>query len=114
MTAELPTFSFGDPVRFATHLRRTSRYDDKTRVWVKRWEPCPSFQQPHPLHGLIVGRRTLHNGHNEGGGYDDPIVFVSKHRFTAYLVAYAMHRVPVLVRPEDLTPLTCTTQEELL
>lgn len=96
----------GEPVRFSTHLKRVGRFQEQgPRGWVKRWEPCPTYEQPSTLDGIVVGRRTLSDGGIDGGNnYDDPITYKGSRYFTAYLVAYALNRAPVFVLPEDLTP----------
>ena len=101
----------GMAVRFTWHLTRRSQYTDtvfdkwgSSRKWVKRWETAsyPGQKEPQLRDGILIGVRTLIDGYNSGGGYEDPIVFVPERRFRAYLIAVNMHSKPVYVLPEHV------------
>lgn len=92
--------------------RRTHTANYRTR---KTWEP-------HPYHadaakqreGVIVGVRTLANGtrswedYGDGGAYE----FIPDEHFTAYLIAFDLHRKPVYVRPEHVHPQLTTDPQK--
>jgi len=99
-------YTFGQSVQFTRSLVR--RYEHGGTSWEGRkvWkaEQYPGQPDPEPTPGIVVGVRTLANGTNTYGGYDEPIQFKATERFTAYLVAHDMRRKPVLVLPEHLSP----------
>lgn len=103
----------GTQVLFRRTLHRTTRYDSTKRHHVKRWEPhrvpygLGSAAKPidGALGGIIVGRRTLANGHAIWGTYEDPTEWVREESVDAYLVAWHLRRRHVLVLPEDLEPI---------
>lgn len=100
-------FTLGQRVQFSQHLFRKTvvgegYYADVTKVWTS--EPYPG-SKTHGGEGLIIGRRTLSNGKNNYPGYDEPIEYEAKERFTAYLVAFDLRRKPVHVLPEHITAL---------
>ena len=71
-----------------------------------------------PIKGMIVGKRTLSDGHTEDGfkydgpdNYDyEPPVYVADRYFAAYLVAVNLYHKPVLVLEEDITEITRPTK----
>lgn len=75
----------------------------KHRVESKiRYLPEPP---PKAATGIIVGKRTLQEGEANGGTWDEPAYFTrefDRPTITAYLVAYSLHRKPVLCLPEQL------------
>jgi len=48
--------------------------------------------------GIVIGFRTLTNGHTDIGGN-----YSGDEHFPAYIVASSLYRNPVRVKPEDLT-----------
>jgi hypothetical protein len=54
--------------------------------------------------GVIVGKRTAANGERVWEGEEVGYVFIPDEHLTVYLVAFAMHRKPVHVLAEHLTP----------
>lgn len=84
-------YELGQRVQFRKPLSRV-RYGE-----VKRWVSVTDG----PLReGIIVGKRSLRNGtvQMEEYGYE----FTTTEAFTGYLIAYDLHRSPVLVRPQDI------------
>lgn len=110
MTALPPTealsknFLLGDPVEFGRYLERRIVAPRSRRVWTPT---IVHMLQQHKhsdhwvdrLRGVIIGTRTLANGHVE---WDEGSLFIPDQRVRAYLVAYELHRSPVHVLPEDL------------
>jgi hypothetical protein len=99
----------GDWVTFTLPLFRNSRWDAEQRVTVRRWETLSAgFAEPRV--GVIVGVRTLSNGHVEdmkesngyGGWVSVGTQYVGVHYFTAYLVAFELRQKPVLCLPEHV------------
>lgn len=99
-------FEFGDRVTFANRLDRRVQ----TRTWFdgsggrrsERWKMWHSFPWAQRT-GIVIGHRHLANGTtlwDDEAGHE----FEPREYLTAYLVAYAMHRRPVLVLAEHLTP----------
>lgn len=105
----MSAFELGQRVAYSEHLTRVYRSSDQgfyahgLKLWTSK--PHEGFPKNAGGEGVIVGQRTLANGENNYNGYDEPIVFVAKERFTAYLVAFDLRRKPVYVLPEHLTPL---------
>lgn len=106
--AQLAKFELGQRVAYSTFLRR--HYNDHHKRLCgkpkKEWTTANYGDVLNPGgEGVIVGKRTLSNGdvvypYEEGGGE-----YIRKESFTAYLVAYALHRSPVYVMPEHITAL---------
>lgn len=96
--------ALGQRVKFTRHLHRRARTEDGARRTVKRWEPegYPGQPEPEWREGVVVGRRTLSNGHVTWGGWEDPGEYQGVHYFRAYLIAYDLTRKPVLVLPEHM------------
>lgn len=66
-----------------------------------RW---PRRQLREPREGIVVGKRTVYEGHTDGGyGADDPMVFVPKNHLSVYLVASDLRRF-VHVMASDMEP----------
>jgi hypothetical protein len=66
---------------------------------VRTWVTAPRPATP----GYVIGRRTLQNGSVSWS--EDGSEWSASGYLTAYLVAYDLHRSPVLVRPEGLVRL---------
>jgi len=104
----LTDYQLGQRVRYQHSLhRRTKFWGVDKEQFDKFWT---TMQVPPNVHtpageGIIIGKRTLVNGNNQYNGYDEPIIFIPKERFTAYLVAFDLRRKPVHVLPEHITPL---------
>jgi len=99
-------FQLGQPVRYSRPLQRRyvfdeheDRFNRSKKVWV---EQVNYKGEPESGTGIIIGKRTLADGVNQYNGYDEPIVFLPKERFTAYLIAFDLTRKPVYVRPEHI------------
>lgn len=115
------TYAFGDRVIFTRSLNRraTSRkvvspseWGDQHRYRVYKewtterwWGDAYGTEDPRP--GIIIGKRTLANGY-ANYDYDSGTTFEPDQHVTAYVIAYDLHRKPVYVLPEHITP---TTQE---
>lgn len=114
------TYAFGDRVNFTRPLnRRTvsrkvvsqSEWSGQTRYrsykeWtVERWigDTPPEDHRE----GIVIGKRTLANGY-VNYDYDEGTTFEPESHLIAYVIAYDLHRNPVYVLPEHITP---TTQE---
>lgn len=98
-------FQLGHRVRFSTHIRRRhsmpGEFDGPNRLWSTHPGPGLEHQPWKGGEGIIVGRRTLSNG-NADWFYDEAATYTSKDSFTAYVVAFDLHRKPVHVLPEHL------------
>lgn len=71
----------------------------------KVWEPPLYAEDANRKHqGVVVGVRTLSDGRTHWNGEDEPISYTPDEHFTAYLIAYDLHRKPVHVRPEHVHP----------
>lgn len=96
-------FTLGQRVKYAEHIkRRNSRPGEflgPNRIWSN--EPWPGHVLPGG-EGIIVGKRTLSNG-DAHWGYDESSTYTSKESFSAYLIAFDLHRKPVHVLPEHIT-----------
>lgn len=101
-------YALGQRVAYTEHLIRRSQFSDNTfhpdvlKVWTS--ESYPGHKTAGG-EGVIIGKRTLTNGRNHYSGYDEPITFIPKERFSAYLVAFDLRRKPVYVLPEHITAL---------
>jgi hypothetical protein len=80
----------GDKVRFSHHLVRSY---GKDRTWNRH---------SRSGEGVVVGTRTLQNGHVVYGTWDDPNYFVPEEPVPAVLVAFHLRKAPVYVPPEDV------------
>jgi hypothetical protein len=101
--AEANELTFGTPVKASVELVRRHGVGP-ARVWkTEEIVDADSWGKvSRERTGIIVGKRTLADGDYFYGSMDEPGEFVAGDRFAAYLVAYAMHRAPFLVRAEDL------------
>lgn len=114
-------YALGDRVIFTRSLhRRTVSRDSIVGEWphertiyrtykewtVERW--IGDTAPPEPRLGIVIGKRVLANGFLRYA-YEEGTTFEPDQRITAYLIAYDMHRNPVYVLPEHITP---TTPEE--
>lgn len=113
-------YEFGDRVTFTRSLHRhtvsrqvvsPSEWGDQHRFrsykeWtVERWIGDDNTTAPvEPRPGIIIGKRTLANGYLHYESYEDPITFKPDQHLTAYVIAYDLHRSPVYVLPEHITP----------
>lgn len=102
-------FALGQRVKYAEHIRRRNsrpgEFLGPDRIWSSHAGPGMEKHKWPGGEGIIVGRRTLSNGVNHYNGYDEPIVYEPTERFTAWLVAFDLHRKPVHVLPEHITPI---------
>jgi monoamine oxidase len=112
-------FKLGQRVRFTRPMARrpvggrnitvTEGLGDRTwereRFINRAWEPDPYAPERE---GIIIGKRTLSNGHHywESEGYGEGYwINEPAEHFTAYLIAFDLHRKPVHVLPEHITSL---------
>ena len=98
----------GAPVTFdmADVLNRVSASlpDGKRGGYLKVWRVNPYLKPgEHPMSGIVVGVRTLSDGAATWDYADEPIVYHPEVHFTAYLIAYDLHRKPVFLLPESVT-----------
>lgn len=103
-------YQLGQHVTYTEHLIRKTRvgegvHSETTKIWTSDRYSFPEGGKTEGGQGIIIGKRTLANGENHYNGYDEPITFKPKERFTAYLVAYDLRRKPVYVRPEHIQTL---------
>lgn len=108
--------ALGDRVTFTRKLTRVTREVDRDRDGFttsgiyREWVVA---EHPQAEQGIIVGKRKLANGFRVWESYSDDVysgdagsyVFDPAEYIDAYLVAYHLNRSPVLVRPEDISPL---------
>lgn len=102
-------FQLGQHVTYTEHLRRRSaqpgEFMGPERLWSNSWGPL--YREDHRWpggKGIIVGKRTLSNGNTRWLGEDGGNGYEPVESFTAYLIAYDLHRRPVHVLPEHITP----------
>lgn len=116
-------FNLGQRVRYTHELHRarvqlreiavTEKYGDREvehqRPINKEWLPLARLQ---PIEGIVVGKRTLSNGHSYfESGYDTYFgaeqggnwIWEPAESFTAWLVVKDLHSKPVHVLPEHIT-----------
>lgn len=102
----MSTPTLGARINFTHFLRRAHKPSSPRGR--REWSPCPNSLPGLPVAvirpGIVIGVRTLANGEVDYGWEDNPTVFYAKEHFTAYLVAYDVHRKPVYVLPEHCTP----------
>lgn len=71
----------------------------RRRVWLRGAE---YYYSPNPATGIVVGVRTLSDGHVDDGGYEDePWTFEPDSHFTALLIATDLRRRVVRAHLED-------------
>ncbi len=94
----------GQKVTFTRTLNRRSRYDWNAHQTVKRWETFAyeGEPEPEPREGILIGVRTLSNGHVIYHGFEDGSEYVGVHFFKAYLIAFDLRRAPVFALPEHI------------
>jgi hypothetical protein len=99
-------FTLGQRVRYAEHIqRRHSRpgeFDGPDKIWSA--EPYPGGRTKGG-EGIIVGKRTLSNGHTQWMGEYGGTVYSVAESFTAYVIAFDLRRKPVFVLPQHITAL---------
>lgn len=111
-------YELGDRVIFtrSLHRRNVSRdtvvgewpnertvYRNYKEWTLERWIGDQPPEDPRP--GIVIGKRTLANGYLHYD-YDTGATFEPDEHLTAYVVAYDLHRNPVYVLPEHITPIT--------
>jgi hypothetical protein len=107
----------GTRVRFEAVLARRSSYPSRDyetgrrAEWTKTWERVGLGGFSVVKEGIVVGVRTLQNGVNEGGGWDEPIYFRPTERFRAVLISTDLRSRPVFARFEDVEVLPPTDDE---
>ena len=105
-------FQLGQRVAYTEHLRRRSaqpgEFGGPDKIWSPNAGPFsgPGWEEHRwpGGEGMIVGRRTLSNGNLRWLGEEGGNSYISTESFTAYLIAYDLHRKPVHVLPEHITP----------
>ncbi len=87
-------FQLGQRVRVTGQMMRRNR-----RGREKVWEERPT----DVAFGYITGVRSYTDGRTEGG-YDEPFYWEPRAdtRFTGYLVAYNLHRKPIVCRADQI------------
>lgn len=102
-------FQLGQRVRYTEHIQR-KYIAEHDRVDVLRGPNKQWTSQAYPGkrleggEGVIVGKRTLSDGHYDYGWGEEPGVYSPTRHFTAYLIAFDLRRKPVYVLPEHITP----------
>lgn len=89
---EIKELQLGERVFFTGHLVRFSVWPDKV------WRLVEQDGE-----GLVIGRRTLSNGHNVRLGEGEGVAYVPDMRFPVVLVAFALHRKPFVVPAAHVT-----------
>lgn len=106
-------YQFGDKIKFTNQLIRCgSDYKDsnerywKSYVFRFKWVMIDKLHRQKPLitNGVIIGVRTLKDGHVIYEGVDNGYekVFITDKTFKSYLVATDMKRNPIYVSPKDI------------
>lgn len=92
-------YLLGDSVWFTSTLHRVEERRTHKKIHARFWKVWQPVD--HELrYGIVVGKRTLANGWL-AGGYGEPTVFVPEEHLTAWLVAFDLHRKPVLTLLDD-------------
>lgn len=115
----MPEYAFGDRVSVSHHLVRKAEYPQpgqRTKTWKPvaflQHEGGDAYQRPRavetPVDVIVIGKRTLSNGEASWGGYDDPITFTPRERFSAYLVVANLRSAPFYVLEEHISERTQT------
>ena len=104
-------YQLGQRVTYTEHLRRRFAQPGEFKMGDKIWSNNhgPLYREGHRWpggEGVIVGKRTLSNGNLRWLGEEGGNSYISTESFTAYLIAYDLHRKPVHVLPEHITAVT--------
>lgn len=97
-------FSLGQWVEFSHTVVRRSDYTGSGPGWRKEWVREPFREAKFEPAGIVVGIRHLSNGRNRFIGEDGPLVYEHQDYLVAILIAYDIHRKPVLALPGDVKP----------
>lgn len=101
-------YQLGQRVKFSEHIQRKYMSESErghnapNKQWTGQAYPGKRFDGGE---GVIVGKRTLSDGHYDYGYSDEPGTYSPTRHFTAYLIAFDLRRKPVHVLPEHITPL---------
>lgn len=111
MTSKAHRFTLGQAVRLTGTVEKKQRQATDTRgdyrtVYVPARLPSHQHRGPAAEVGIIVGKRTI-TDHYLGGGWDDPTTAspVPGTARTVWMVAWDLHRRPVLCLDSQVEPL---------
>ena len=105
------TYALGDRVAMTGTVVKTHVYEDNSVLTKYTEVPLPRDRGVPVTEGIIVGKRSLRNGHliwnpliwnpmYDASWLPDPT------SFTVYLVAYSLMRKTVMCLPNQLTPIS--------
>lgn len=93
----------GQPVKFAAHLVRKTIIKPG-QGWGFAGKEWHRSVYPEPRDGVLIGMRTVTDGHRVNLG-DEGLAYKATKTHRVAVVAFALHRAPVLVTLADLNPI---------
>ena len=101
------TYALGDRVAMTGTVVKTHVYEDNSVLTKYTEVPIPRDRGVSVTDGIIVGKRSLRNGHMRCNPmYYDTRWLPDSASFTVYLVAYSLTRKTVMCLPNQLTPIS--------
>ena len=101
------TYALGDRVAMTGTVVKTHVYEDNSVLTKYTEVPLPRDRGVPVTDGIIVGKRSLRNGHLIWNPMYDTRWLPDSASFTVYLVAYSLTRKTVMCLPNQLTPIPC-------
>ena len=100
------TYALGDRVAMTGTVVKTHMYEDNSVLTKYPEVPLPRDRGVPVTEGIIVGKRSLRNGHSTWSPMYDFRWLPDPTSFTVYLVAYSLMRKTVMCLPNQLTPIS--------
>lgn len=99
-------YALGDRVTMTGTVVKTHIYEDSSVLTKYPEVPLPRDRVVPVTEGIIVGKRSLINGHSTRSPMYDFRWLPDPTSFTVYLVVYSIMRKPVMCLPNQLTPIS--------
>ena len=100
------TYALGDRVAMTGTVVKTHMYEGNSVLTKYSEVPLPRDRGVPVTEGIIVGKRSLRNGHSTWSPMYDFRWLPDPTSFTVYLVVYSIMRKPVMCLPNQLTPIS--------
>ena len=100
------TYALGDRVAMTGTVVKTHMYEGNSVLTKYSEVPLPRDRGVPVTEGIVIGKRSLRNGHMRGDPMYDLRWLPDPTSFTVYLVAYSLTRKTVMCLPNQLTPIS--------
>ena len=100
------TYALGDRVAMTGTVVKTHMYEGNSVLTKYSEVPLPRDRGVPVTEGIVIGKRSLRNGHMRWDPMYDLRWLPDSTSFTVYLVAYSLTRKTVMCLPNQLTPIS--------